>query len=65
MTSTDPASDDFAYEEFAYLHENAAEYGLPWNGPPAVERWRGVTPAPVLLSSSSTAAARTPTPGTP
>jgi pimeloyl-ACP methyl ester carboxylesterase len=40
MTSTDPASDDFAYEEFAYLHENAAEYGLPWNGRPAVERRR-------------------------
>jgi len=40
MTSTDPAADDFVYEEFAYLHENAAEYGLPWDGAPAVERRR-------------------------
>jgi len=27
-----------AYDEFAYLHENAAEFGLPWHGPPAVRR---------------------------
>src|SRR5437773_2724204 len=27
-----------AYEEFALLRENAEEAGLPWAGPPAVER---------------------------
>jgi pimeloyl-ACP methyl ester carboxylesterase len=26
------------YDEFAYFHENAAEYGIPWAGPPQVER---------------------------
>lgn len=26
------------YDEFALLSENAEEYGLPWAGPPAVER---------------------------
>jgi pimeloyl-ACP methyl ester carboxylesterase len=26
------------YDEFAYFHENAAEFGLPWAGPPAVRR---------------------------
>jgi esterase len=26
------------YDEFAYFHENAAEWGLPYEGPPTVER---------------------------
>src|SRR5687768_13257235 len=33
------------YEEFGYFHENAAEYGLPYDGPPAVRReWVEVRP---------------------
>ncbi len=27
-----------AYDEFAYFHENAAEFGLPYDGPPTVRR---------------------------
>jgi pimeloyl-ACP methyl ester carboxylesterase len=27
-----------AYDEFALFHENAEEFGIPWNGPPAVRR---------------------------
>jgi len=38
MTRTDPTADDFAYDELAYLEENASEAGLPWTGPPQVER---------------------------
>ena len=26
------------YDEFGLFHENAAEYGLPFDGPPAVRR---------------------------
>lgn len=26
------------YDEFGYLHENAAEFDVPWRGPPSVER---------------------------
>jgi pimeloyl-ACP methyl ester carboxylesterase len=26
------------YDEFALFHENAAEFGVPWNGPPVVRR---------------------------
>ena len=29
-----------AYDEFSYFHENAAEYGLPFDGPPVVSRER-------------------------
>ena len=28
------------YDEFAYFHENAAEYGLPYDGSPTVHRVR-------------------------
>jgi pimeloyl-ACP methyl ester carboxylesterase len=38
MASTDPTADDFEYDEFAYFHENAEEVGLPFAGPPPVER---------------------------
>lgn len=27
-----------AYDEFAFFHENAAEFGIPWTAPPAVRR---------------------------
>ena len=27
-----------AYDELALFHENAEEYGIPWNGPPVVAR---------------------------
>jgi len=27
-----------AYDEFALFHENAQEFGIPWNGPPEVRR---------------------------
>ena len=27
-----------AYDEFAYFHENAEEFGLPYSGPPVVRR---------------------------
>jgi pimeloyl-ACP methyl ester carboxylesterase len=34
-----------AYDEFGLFHENAEEFGLPWDGPPAVERrWVQVAP---------------------
>jgi pimeloyl-ACP methyl ester carboxylesterase len=26
------------YDEFSMFHENAAEFGLPWSGPPSVQR---------------------------
>jgi pimeloyl-ACP methyl ester carboxylesterase len=38
MASTDPADDDFVYDEFAYLHENAGEYGLAPDPAPEVAR---------------------------
>ncbi|QGG95268.1 alpha/beta fold hydrolase [Actinomarinicola tropica] len=38
MASTDPTAPDFEYDELAYLRENAEEVGLPWSGPPTVER---------------------------
>lgn len=28
------------YDEFGLFHENAEEYGVPWNGPPVVRRTR-------------------------
>jgi pimeloyl-ACP methyl ester carboxylesterase len=36
--SPDPDDPEFVYDEFGYFHENAAEHGLPWDGPPAVVR---------------------------
>jgi pimeloyl-ACP methyl ester carboxylesterase len=38
MASTDPTAPDFVYDEFAYLGENAAEWGLPDPGHPEVGR---------------------------
>jgi pimeloyl-ACP methyl ester carboxylesterase len=31
-------SERIAYDEFGFFHENAAEYGLPYDGPPEVRR---------------------------
>jgi pimeloyl-ACP methyl ester carboxylesterase len=57
-------TDRVDYDEFGLFHENAAEYGLPYAGPPAVRRvfaevapgrrlsalaWRGSDPELVLL----------------
>ena len=33
-----PMPDLVAYDELAYFHENAAEAGIPWVGPPVVQR---------------------------
>ena len=39
MTSTDPTADDFVYDELAYFHENAEEFGLAVRrSRPTVER---------------------------
>ncbi|MEZ5232701.1 MAG: alpha/beta hydrolase [Acidimicrobiales bacterium] len=38
MASTDPTAVDFVYDELAYFHENAAEWGLADPGRPAVAR---------------------------
>ena len=32
------ASDRVEYDEFGLFHENANEYGLPYDGPPSVRR---------------------------
>jgi pimeloyl-ACP methyl ester carboxylesterase len=32
------AMERIAYDEFSYFHENAAEFGLPYDGPPTVRR---------------------------
>ena len=33
-------ADRVPYDEFSYFHENAAEFGLPYDGPPTVRRER-------------------------
>ncbi|MFN0092848.1 MAG: alpha/beta fold hydrolase [Acidimicrobiales bacterium] len=38
MASADPTAAEFVYDEFAYFHENAQEWGLTLDAPPAVER---------------------------
>ena len=38
MCQTSPVAERIAYDEFALFHENASEYGLPYDGPPAVRR---------------------------
>jgi pimeloyl-ACP methyl ester carboxylesterase len=38
MLTVDDTLDDEEYDEFALLHENAAELGLAWEGRPVVER---------------------------
>ncbi len=49
VTSVDDTIDDDDYDEFALLHENAAEWDLPFDGPPAVER-RSIEVEPGRLS---------------
>lgn len=51
MASTDPAADDFVYDEFAYLHENASEYGLAIDAVPEVVRTAVVLPDGRRLSA--------------
>ena len=34
-------ADRVPYDEFAYFHENAEEFGLPYDGPPVVRRESG------------------------
>ena len=36
--SDDTSIERVDYDEFAYFHENAAEWGLPYDGPPSVDR---------------------------
>lgn len=38
LPTVDDTLDDEDYDEFCLLHENAAEWDLPWKGRPAVER---------------------------
>ena len=38
MASTDPTAADFVYDEFAYFHENASEWGLAYSAAPLVAR---------------------------
>lgn len=60
----DPDAPDFAYDEFAWFHENCAEHGLDWGGAAEVARighdvsaghhvsglrWGGGTPRVVML----------------
>ncbi len=37
-TTEGTMADRIAYDEFAYFHENAEEYGIAYDGPPAVRR---------------------------
>lgn len=39
------------YDEFAYFHENAEEYGIPWDGPPVVARSTAAMPDGRQLSA--------------
>lgn len=39
------------YDEFAYFHENAAEWGLPFDGPPSVRRVACILPDRRSISS--------------
>ena len=63
------------YDEFSMFRENADEFGIPWDGPPAVRReavevdraagsapWCGAMPSPSWCCC--TVGPRTPTPGT-
>ena len=38
MRSTAPVTATPQYDEFGFFHENAQEYDIAWNGPPAVRR---------------------------
>ena len=64
------------YDEFGLFSENAAEYGLPYTGPPAVRRVEvevgpGRKVSSLVWGTSPpswcwyTGVPRTPTPGTP
>jgi pimeloyl-ACP methyl ester carboxylesterase len=40
MSTGDDRIERVAYDEFGMFHENAAEYGIPYDGPPTVRRER-------------------------
>ena len=76
MTSLQDTLDSDDYDEFGLLHENAAEWDIPFEHPPVVARLRSRSrrgrrcrtcagARAIPSSSSCTAARRTPTPGTP
>ena len=57
--SDDTSVERVDYDEFAYFHENAAEWGLPYDGPPSVARVETATPDGRTISSLRWGDART------
>ena len=51
---------DDRYDEFAFFHENADEFGIPYDGPPAVRR---VPPSSATAASSARSCGATAEPG--